>query len=75
MLSQTVAPGKKWCGAFKNTLRLNEMYFIHSSWFKDEPPDLKKEPTMTQDIAYRTALVIVVAYVFALFGNIATTIA
>jgi hypothetical protein len=51
------------------------MYFIQSSWFKDEPPDHKKEPTMTQDIAYRTALVIVVAYAFALFGNIATTIA
>lgn len=51
------------------------MYFIQSSWFKDEPPVHKKEPTMTQDIAYRTALVIVVAYVFALFGNIATTIA
>jgi hypothetical protein len=29
---------------------------------------------MTQDIAYRTALVIVVAYAFALVGNIATSI-
>jgi len=51
------------------------MYFIQSSWFKREPTDLHKEPTMIQDITYRTALVIVVAYAFALFGNIATSIA